>query len=121
MKKIKHNPMTTTEKLYKNIRGFLGGPLREIELEDSQIDIAYEDAKATFEMYRVLNQNAKHFDDIKDTWIDKYTLANCKEILGRVRGKFNGNVGSPEIQLTLEYQSLLNESSIEKNTLINLL
>lgn len=56
--------------------------------------------------------------DVEDTsmycsWVKEYTLALAKELLGRVRGKFNVN-GSP---YTLDSAQLLAEAQAEKSNL----
>jgi len=51
------------------------------------------------------------------TWVRKWFVAYVKETLGRVRGKFSGNLKTPESELQLEYDSLLTESKDEKSKL----
>jgi hypothetical protein len=51
-------------------------------------------------------------------WVRKYFIATCKEALGRVRGKFGGNLKVPDSELSLEYDSLLTEGKDEKMKLI---
>ena len=51
-------------------------------------------------------------------WVRKFFVATCKEALGRVRGKFGGNLKVPDSELTLEYDSLLTEGKDEKSKLI---
>ena len=52
------------------------------------------------------------------TWVRKWFVAYVKETLGRVRGKFSGNLKTPDSEVTLEYDSLLTESKDEKSKLI---
>ena len=52
------------------------------------------------------------------SWVRRYFFAKCKEQLGRVRGKFGGALKTPDADLTLEYDSLLNESKEEVGKLI---
>jgi len=52
------------------------------------------------------------------SWVRRYFFAKCKEMLGRVRGKFGGALKTPDADLTLEYDSLLNESKEEVAKLI---
>jgi len=52
------------------------------------------------------------------SWVRRYFFAKCKEILGRVRGKFGGALKTPDADLTLEYDSLLNEAKEEVAKLI---
>ncbi len=51
------------------------------------------------------------------TWVRRWFTAYCKETLARVRGKFSGNLKTPDSELTLEYQSLQTEAKDEKTTL----
>lgn len=52
------------------------------------------------------------------TWIRKWLVAYVKETLGRVRGKFSGNLKTPDSELQLEYDSLLTEAKDEKTKLV---
>lgn len=51
-------------------------------------------------------------------WVKKYLIAYAKEGLGRVWGKFSGDVQVPESTIKLDYQSLLTEGKDEKIKLI---
>jgi hypothetical protein len=51
-------------------------------------------------------------------WIRRWFTAYCKETLARVRGKFSGNVKTPDSELTMDYQSLSTEAKDEKSKLI---
>ena len=51
------------------------------------------------------------------TWVRRWFTAYVKETLGRVRGKFSGNLKTPDSELTMEYDSLLSESKDEKSKL----
>lgn len=51
-------------------------------------------------------------------WIRRWFTAYAKETLGRVRGKFSGNLKTPDSELTLDYQSLLTEAKDEKTKLL---
>ena len=51
------------------------------------------------------------------TWVRRWFTAYCKETLSRVRGKFSGNLKTPDSELTLEYQSLQTEAKDEKTML----
>jgi hypothetical protein len=50
-------------------------------------------------------------------WVKRYVLAVCKEILGRIRGKFGGQVPQPGGAVTLDGRELLEESKAEKEDL----
>jgi hypothetical protein len=51
-------------------------------------------------------------------WVRRWFTAYCKETLARVRGKYSGNLKTPDSELTMDYQSLLTESKDEKTKLI---
>lgn len=50
-------------------------------------------------------------------WIADYALAICKEMLGRVRGKFQGVPGT-ELPLEMDHADLLSEASAEQERLL---
>lgn len=50
-------------------------------------------------------------------WVRRWFIALCKETLGRVRGKYSGNLKTPDSELTMDYQSLLTEGKDEKSKL----
>ena len=52
------------------------------------------------------------------SWVRKYFFAKAKEMLGRVRGKFQGALKTPGAELTLEYDALLSESKDEVAKLV---
>ena len=51
-------------------------------------------------------------------WVRRWFTAYCKETLARVRGKYSGNLKTPDSEITMDYQSLLTESKDEKSKLI---
>ena len=51
-------------------------------------------------------------------WVRRWFTAYVKESLGRVRGKYQGNLKTPDSEIQLEYDSLLTESKDEKSKLI---
>jgi hypothetical protein len=51
-------------------------------------------------------------------WVRRWFFAYAKETLSRVRGKFSGNIKTPDSELTMDYQSLLTEAKDEKSKLI---
>lgn len=60
------------------------------------------------------------YSDINDVgrqWILKYTLANCKEILGNIRNKYS-SVPLPSGEITLNGAELLSQAATEKESLI---
>jgi hypothetical protein len=52
-------------------------------------------------------------------WIRRWFIAYCKETLSKVRGKYSGNLKTPDADLTLDYQSLATEAKDEKTKLID--
>jgi hypothetical protein len=50
-------------------------------------------------------------------WVRRWFTAYVKETLGRVRGKYSGNLKAPDSELTLDYTSLLTEGKDEKSKL----
>ena len=51
-------------------------------------------------------------------WVRRYFFASAKETLSKVRGKFSGNIKTPDSELTMDYQSLATEGKDEKTKLI---
>ena len=51
-------------------------------------------------------------------WVRKYLIAYAKEGLGRIWGKFSGDLQVPDSQVKLDYQSLITEGKDEKNKLL---
>ena len=51
-------------------------------------------------------------------WVRRWFIAYCKETLSKVRGKYSGNLKTPDADLTLDYQSLATEAKDEKSKLI---
>ena len=51
-------------------------------------------------------------------WVRRYLTALFKEALGRVRGKFGGSLKVPEAELTMDFDSLLNEGKEEQLKLL---
>jgi len=52
-------------------------------------------------------------------WVRRWFIAYCKETLARVRGKFSGNLKTPDGDLTMDYTSLATEAKDEKTKLID--
>jgi hypothetical protein len=52
------------------------------------------------------------------TWVRKFFVALCKEGLGRVRGKFGGELQVPDAELKLDADALLTEGKDERSKLI---
>lgn len=107
---------------FENVISFFGHPLIKVELTEEQYHNAKVDAITSFKMQKALcTYDTAILNEIQDGWVDKYTRANCKEILGRIRGKFSGVVGPSGEDKTMDYKSLLLESRDEKNKLISLI
>jgi hypothetical protein len=51
-------------------------------------------------------------------WVRRWFTAYCKETLARVRGKFSGNLKTPDSEIQMDYQSLSTEAKDEKSKLI---
>ena len=51
-------------------------------------------------------------------WVRRYFIASCKETLSKVRGKYSGNLKTPDSELTMDYQSLATEAKDEKTKLV---
>ena len=47
-------------------------------------------------------------------WVRRWFTAYCKETLGRIWGKYSGNLKTPDSELTLDYLSLLGEAKDER-------
>ena len=62
--------------------------------------------------------NWQDLNDPAQQWVRRWFTAYCKETLARVRGKFSGNLKTPDSELTMDYQSLSTEAKDEKVTLV---
>ena len=51
-------------------------------------------------------------------WVRRWFFSYAKETLSRVRGKFSGNLKTPDSELVMDYQSLGTEAKDEKTKLI---
>lgn len=51
-------------------------------------------------------------------WVRRCFTAYVKETLGRVRGKYSGNLKTPDSEIVMDYTSLLTEGKDEKSKLI---
>ena len=51
-------------------------------------------------------------------WVRRWFTAYVKETLARVRGKYSGNLKTPDSEITMDYQSLLTEAKDEKTKLL---
>ncbi len=115
------------------IRFGVGGLNNGIDVTGSKVWYNYYDTKDPDERQRCLNANKDivklpsdvpvdvvNFDELNTPskqWVRDYFTALCKETLGRVRGKFGGNLGVTDAEVTMDYDSLLNESKEDKDKL----
>jgi hypothetical protein len=60
--------------------------------------------------YSAFNSNAQ-------IWVKRYTLALCKEVLGRIRGKFS-ELAIPDAAVQMDADALLSEATNEKEKLV---
>jgi hypothetical protein len=51
-------------------------------------------------------------------WVRRWFTAYVKETLARVRGKYSGNLKTPDSEITMDYTSLLTEAKDEKSKLL---
>ena len=84
------------------------GPENRNECLEENKDIILLPSDVTMEemSYNKLNSPAQ-------AWVRRYFFAKGKEMLGRVRGKFGGNVKTPGSEIVMEFDSLLAESKDE--------
>jgi len=107
-------------KVIEQLKLRLGTPTVSIELSDEQFEEAIRTAKEEFEFIVSIfsEEEYKKKLKIKSTWVKRYALAICKEMLGRVRGKFNPPISLPGAErVPLDAKELLKESEYEKNFL----
>ena len=112
------------EKIIKTIKTLLGEPVTAVELTDEQIEESYKNAEKSFFLFKtkVITMGLDEAKKFKEYWIEEYTIQNCKEILGIIRGKFKGNLNIPiEGNVQLEYVYFLNDSNEKKQRLIKLI
>jgi hypothetical protein len=51
-------------------------------------------------------------------WVRRWFVASAKELLSKVRGKFSGNLKTPDGDLTMDYATLATEGKDEKTKLL---
>jgi hypothetical protein len=105
------NIMTNKERVYYWY--YDSGPENRAEclLENKDIILLPSDVTMDEMTYNELNSPAK-------AWVRRYFFAKAKEMLGRVRGKFGGNIKAPGSEITMEFDSLLSESKDEVAKLV---
>lgn len=115
------------------IRFGVGGLNNGIDVSGSKVWYHYYDVADDDERQRCLNANKDivklpsdvpidvvNFDELNTPskqWVRDYFTALCKETLGRVRGKFGGNLGVTDAEVTMDYDSLLSEAKEDKDKL----
>jgi hypothetical protein len=62
--------------------------------------------------------NWEDLNNPSQQWVRRWFTAYVKETLSKVRGKYSGNLKTPDSELTMDYQSLATESKDEKAKLI---
>jgi len=106
----------------------LGYPIIDVELTDVHFYTCFEDAINEYNEQINLNitifsNNPIQIIPFKDInfvgkrWIYKYFLANCKEILGIIRRKYQ-TIPVSFAEITLDGKELIREASAEKERLI---
>jgi len=106
------------DKIINEIRIRLGAPTIAIELIDEQIKEAIRIAKEEF-TFITSSVGITPRLGVKNIWIKRYTLAVCKEMLGRIRGKFE-KIPMSENGNEMDAKALLKESTDEKNLLFRM-
>lgn len=96
---------------YDTSPGGENGSREECLIKNRDVILLPSDVRLDEIPYDELNSPAQ-------SWVRRYFFAKCKEMLGRVRGKFGGALKTPDTDLTLEYDSLLNEAKEEYTRLI---
>ena len=66
----------------------------------------------------IYNLNWVDLNDPAKVWVRRWFFATAKETLSKVRGKFSGNLKTPDSELTMDYASLATEGKDEKTKLI---
>ena len=115
------------------IRFGVGGLNNGIDVSGSKVWYHYYDVADDDERQRCLNANKDivklpsdvpidvvNFEELNTPskqWVRDYFTALCKETLGRVRGKFGGNLGVTDAEVTMDYDSLLSEAKEDKDKL----
>jgi hypothetical protein len=87
---------------------------------DSDRDQCLKDNPDIVKLPSDIPLDALEWVDLNDPakqWVRRWFTAYCKETLARVRGKFSGNLKTPDSELTMDYQSLQTEAKDEKVSL----
>jgi len=109
------------ENVIKNIKLKLGAPAINIELTPDQYELAFNNAENFYDLLTESGQITNAFTDpFKAKWVFNYAVAESKEILGRIRGKFR-TIGELPNDVSLDAVALLEESVNEKQILTKLI
>jgi len=84
--------------------------------QESKLDFYQDDLVTSIADAPYNNLDYEKINDLSKRWIRKYTLAICKEILGRIRGKFD-SIPIPERDIGLDGDALISEGKEEQETL----
>lgn len=115
------NQITFKDKVINDIQVKLGKPVIAVELDDSHYELAYNNSNAFYSLLKE-NSNLEVTKEYKATWIFNYALAEAKEMLSRIRGKFKTIDDSILPQnIGLDAKTLMEESINEKQLLIKLI
>jgi hypothetical protein len=114
-------------------RGGLAGRAGGIDVTGSRVWYHYYETTDDEDRQRCLNENKDiiklpsdvpidvvNFDELNTPskqWVRDWFTALCKETLGRIRGKFGGALGVTDAEVTMDYDSLLNEATADKEKL----
>lgn len=114
--------ITFSEQTIKRARTKLGEPVMGVELADEQMSSLFSIAISNWKLNASLSKLSDNkLEEISSDWVENYFQALCKESLGRIRSKYLGELPIPGQSVTLEYESLLRESTQEKEDLVSLL
>ena len=109
------------KKIHENFLELMGAPVVTVEITESQAKIAFDDAKKAFQLYGAFTGKPDATEAVENIWVEKYAYASLKETLGHIRGKFKGDVSTPNKDTKLEYESLFRTGWNEKQDLKNLI
>lgn len=114
--------MYNIKEMSKRVRHLLGEPTVTVELQEETMSSLLSISINQWYMLSELSKlSLDKLNTIEARWVESYFQALCKENLGRIYGKFNGNIQVPGFEASLNYQDLLLESEKEKNHLEELL
>ncbi len=109
------------DEIINQIKLRFGAPQITVELSEEQFNEAFVIAEEEFNLITSIlsRRQYKKKLKIKEIWIKRYASAVCKEILGRLRGKFS-HVNLPGGDFKLDSETLIRESENEKRFLFEI-